>query len=49
LFGHHQLQQRFLTPLLGMDALGSPKRRTAVSLLMVSHCSPIRATKYRSR
>ena len=35
LFGHHQLQQRFLTPSLGMDPpLGSSTRRTPVLLLM---------------
>jgi hypothetical protein len=49
LFGHHQLQQRFLTPSLGLDPLGSSRRRTPVLLLMVSYWSPITATKYRSR
>jgi hypothetical protein len=49
LFGHYQLQQQFLTPSLGLAPLGSSRRLTPVLLLMVNHCSPITATKYRSR
>jgi hypothetical protein len=41
-----QLQQRFLTPSLGLDPFGSSRRRTPVLLLMVSRWSPITATKY---